>query len=691
MSDHLSWLERVSQEDATNSSASIDAPKDTAHDAACDESLDLKKGQGDEINDKNVSVDLTPKTDNIEVQGEKARSEESANPVNELDIKSKSETQGASASLESEDANKDLAGTVTDVSKTEAAKVDAEGEVQTPKEDEPGVKPAEEVDITLKDKPSTEDAGDEQEENAEQQAAGETAAEEAGESTPETPATTGEEAAPEVGAVGETETPAEGAETENAAGAVVDAAEQLPGEGEEPVSAEVPEGSETPVETPEGAGVTDISEPEPEVNPVEEAQAYLNGAGEDVVQVEKVEAALEAFNSILTTATDGGRLPADANLVRAIYVGLEAFNDPWLLEAMPSLEDFNDPSGSWTVSNELFDNLRGKMSDAGTITVNALKKLWDWLVDLWNALTADAAALKDQLKDLSARTAAIQNVNNSGMPLKGARRLYVGNFFVGNTPKPIMDIAQVGMAFLGNYPKMMARALDQAAAGAKRGGGVSFNAEGAFEGMISAFIDNFKPEGLGVKPAQNNEIPTAFKEYPKVAKSVTLPGNKAMYTGLQERSVSGVNGPAGEHLAMATSMSKIFKVSFESVPGDFQAQEETVKAPDAHTINTMIKALDQLVGNISDFSQAKAELNKCKEKLVQVTSNIQLVNGVNKTSFLLNGYSRAIGNNMALPAGNYLGYVHSIVKVYIAVLGAFVAHHEAGSESEHRAPQTIEA
>lgn len=708
MSDILGWLERISQEDAVSSSASIDAPKDTSVDPACDESLKLKKGQGDEINDKNVSVDLTPKTDHLEVQGEKARSEESANPTEELDIKSKSETQGAKVSLESDDANKDLAGKITDVSKTEKAKVDGEGEVCTPKDDVEAVPTDKELDVTLKEKPSTEDASEDDEDKPKDDdgvATGdEGSVDTTGNQSTEPPADG--EAAPDVSAAdtgeNETQIPETTNESENASTeggeeqAAAPEAEtpetpaQTPPEAETPAEPPVAEegatpaadDTETPAETPaatEGAEEAEeapatLEEPEPEVNPVEEAQEYLNNTAEDVDQLGKVQEALEGYLDILDHATAGGSMPVDPNLARAIYIGLEAFGDPWLTQGHASLEDFSDPAGQWVVSNEFVGSLKGKLSDTAKMLGNALQKLFDWLMDIWNGLTQDAEELKAKVAELSQRIAGLKGGNNDPMPLKGARRLYVNNFFVGNTAKPILDIARVGQAFLGNYPKMMSGVLnvaEQHVAHANSG-------EEALGGIIQAMTSTFRPEQLGVSKANQNEIPSSFQKFPAVAKSPTLPGNKAMYTGLKP-----VEGEDGAHaVALAAKLQDFFKVAFEDVPSKSTEVESQVKAPDQHTLATMAKSLDSLLSNIADFQAAKAELNGYKSKLMKSVGKMQQQIGLKDTqsNFLVGLYGRLMCNNMALPAGNYLGYVHSIAKVYIAVLTAFVNHHE-GSEA----------
>lgn len=472
------------------------------------------------------------------------------------------------------------------------------------------------------------------------------------------------------------------------------AAPVVAGEGEVAPVAPVVEGEGVvadPVESTEGESegegqsqlAMDISEiTMDEVDPVEEAEAHVNEVADDIEQMEQMQTSLEAYHAILSQAMQrDGKI--DPLLARTVSIGLENFGESWLTQAMPSLESFSDPTAQWTVSTEALDNLKKKSGELASGAKAALLKLWDWLVDLFNKVTSNTVALRDRNKIIEGLANSITTPNSKAMELKGARRLYANDLFVGDSPAGLQSIKKAGENFLVTYPRTVEKVLNQFKTNVKKLNHLTHSGDDVMRIGQAAYDDNFKFEAFGLKPVTGNAIPATFSKFNAVGRSEILAGNKAMYAGLKTATSTGANGSSFNANQTAFLNPELFKMGFLDVTDAKSGEPDAqLKVPAPNVIKVMIKSVDDLISTLDDIKGAQASLSKTKETLDRDVFAIYSVGEYFKSEMgqAAVGMANILGRNAMVPVGNYIGYLVGMIKAFQALLTAYVEHHGGKAE-----------
>jgi hypothetical protein len=410
---------------------------------------------------------------------------------------------------------------------------------------------------------------------------------------------------------------------------------------------------------------------------VQIANRHMNEVADDLDRIDVVSTALEQYHALLTHAIDKDGV-VSPTLAKSIRIGLEAFGEQFLLDGVPSNEDFAVATTQHEASNKSVAATEGKMKQMMEIARAAVKKLLEWLADIWNGIMHDTGALVTKLDEVKAKVDSIRSTNEKRMVVNGADRLSIGGFFVGDTAAPIRVVNDTVEYFVQDYPKVLTKTVKAIKDGLKgflQGHDV---ADGQLMSVISdAVSDNLKFVGMPTEKAKAEEIPAKFNKSSAVARTKVFPGNMALFYVLLNKSAERAG--LDESQSLAFQFSNIFQVEFARLANAkmLPSGGDGVKVPDARVLKQMVAECAALLATLEDLKDAKRN-NELFAKEVEdlgrdwYSRNMGVAWASNGQQ-LMNGLSKAY----ATPSGNLIGYVASLAKAYVAILDRFADHHGA--------------
>lgn len=235
---------------------------------------------------------------------------------------------------------------------------------------------------------------------------------------------------------------------------------------------------------------------------------------EDLAKIDTVAAALEKYSVLLTGMVKRGKL-VDADTAGAIKIALEAFDHNEFARTVPSLEAFGRKSSQLTVSIELLDNVKSKLKAVGAGAKEALKKLFELMVQLWHNFTTDIGKLKGRIDDL--RTSEYVDADTT-VPLTSAGRLSIDGEFVGFDADAIRLVSRVADRLLGAWPVALSSVLF-----AKPNATMDELKDLAKKAVTESFT--------GFDLVNSGDVPSEVDGF-HVTRSPVLPGDKALFVGM---------------------------------------------------------------------------------------------------------------------------------------------------------------
>lgn len=668
MSDELQWLERVSQE---NNAANIKPEdeglkKDEAEDhVGGDESLE---NEGKNTADAKVKLKEELEPDDaaaiVKAEGEVSVSAED-NQSPDLQI----ELQEPTASQEGEDDGEQSGDAEPTTSEEDPAVVEPTSEEPTAAPvvaEEPVVDPAVEPEPAVQEEPitpvETETEGGEPAVAEEPEAVEEPTVDAASSELVE-----GEEpgvqaetnAEPEAQIPVEIDPVTEIKEGTDAAVAEAEAngAPELTQEGEKPTVS----GEDATID---GGVSDDVEVVEPEVSVESEfdeaaidVTAEFDGIDDDVSQLSKMGTALEAYSVLLKGEMDRDHQVNPA-LVQAIQIGLESFNEPLLVAGVPSLEDFNDPIGRLTVSNEFTKGMGEKAKAVGTAVLEAIKRMLARLADMMAEIRNNTSGLETANAELIKRLDALRKDTTGTIEVKGAQRLMIGDNFGGDNAKNITALRNVADRFLVDYPKFNQKLFEGVADVIDKHKEMGVQSIPGSE--FATVLDNaFKPGMFGAQTANKGVVPQLEGKYDAVFVTPVILGNG--------RIAVGKNTPTKNGLA---ALSDAWQVSF--VRNEPTNTPTEVKLPGIVQLKQIAKELDGLLGQIPKYVEAGRQMSK--EAFILKFFGRESVTGA-EAPHAISG----LVQSMATPTGHFIGHLVNTIRVQQAFVAACIAKHEAGA------------
>lgn len=429
----------------------------------------------------------------------------------------------------------------------------------------------------------------------------------------------------------------------------------VPAVDDTPVEPVVPAEGEAPVEPV--VPVEPVEEEEEEVPAEEDFDAHADDSffnefletEEDTGDLTAMQTALEGYTEILNSVSRRGDV-VSPQLAQSIRIGLQAFRGEGLDQGIPSMEDFEDPVGAMTVSNELAEDIKNKAGQVGAAVMAAIRRLLETLGDAFAQVKHNVPQLVQANVALAARVAKLQGSKVSGkISVKGAERLFVGGNFGGDTQLNYNYLATFSTKFLVDYPNALAAVMTKFQTGEQKD----------VAALAVAIGNGFLPNQWGLLGIDAAKAPEQFSKYDSVFASQTLIGNGRIYAGNR--------APNGN----LTSISDVWAIAFVKSDVSIDASATEVNLPDATNLKLIVASL----GNLIDKVPQLADMQRGGFKRAQ--------DGVSKALGAegLGDAGAGLVRSLTVPTGSLVGHVVNTIKVAQAFVDHCIKQHEAGGQA----------
>lgn len=427
----------------------------------------------------------------------------------------------------------------------------------------------------------------------------------------------------------------------------------------------------------EVAGLTDAADKG--ISEADAAFAKVNELNQGVASVER-------YLGLLNRLDETGRAMSP-ELRQSISWALEAIDAELFFEERVALESF-DPSARVSLEANGLVPAGGRSSegaiedgeDPGEVGKGLgakLKKLVEagirmfWravnaVVDAYNALTSDMNKIRDHLSDLRGKVKILDG--GVEFQMKGAHRLMVGDEFVGDSRQAIDKVSKVANELLTAWPNQLGKLIKDWEDGrsgmfgaflgkndgnnyAKLVDGVSDLMDRAFRGMQS------------LNPSDRDKVPSGFLDSKRINWSGPLPGNRALYTGVNTD---------GNHIEQS-ALNNSIQLNFSAIPGyDTTSDAVTVTTPSAGEAIAIIRELEKLTHFIDDAKKGMSEIKKMGEEAFgKGSSDVfggMMANNEAKMSagLMVMGVAAATTKSQS----QFFGYLTGMLKAYMGFLAA---------------------
>lgn len=371
--------------------------------------------------------------------------------------------------------------------------------------------------------------------------------------------------------------------------------------------------------------------------------------GNDLENIEKVGAALEEFQTMLSDLRKKGQKPTPA-LARAIQICLKSHDRTYFRPVIASLEDFARPGASIGLSVSLESTIGAKMKELSAAGKNALKRLFEMVIDAWNHIRRDTPKLIEELDKVIIAVKGADLDAGSDKPVRGASRLMINGEFVGDSVEVVKTLEAVSRELLVEWPNALAKLAKTAQgtgqqvvpAGTKVDGEAKGNADTAdIEEAAQAALESTFTK---FNQVDSGEAPSSLSSYSIITRSPILPGNKALFIGINDGTNATENIKGGK---------AFMKFSFDST-GDAESGEGSVNIPSKERALASLNAVKGLVANL----MAKdTSLNALKQLRQQIDNDVAEA-----------AIQTALQQNRM-----FMGYLTTLIKHYISFYNGVVA------------------
>lgn len=379
----------------------------------------------------------------------------------------------------------------------------------------------------------------------------------------------------------------------------------------------------------------------------EEMMEPVVAVAEDVENFGVMQNALEAYQELLAAEVTAGRAVSPA-LVRSIMIGLESFQEPELMSNIPSLEDFADPTGKYSVSNELADNIAGKARMVGQAVIEAVKRLWEQLLDMLAQLKHNVPALTESNKALSEALRSLKDSKGGKISVKGAERLFIGENFGGDAAANYSSLGKFAAKFMVAYPLQLTAVIANWEKSEERDAAA----------LATAIGNGFLPQQWGLLDSTVAKVP-AMDKYDAVFASPVLLGNGRIYAGKNDAPSS--NG--------VSALSDVWKIEWVKDPVTVDVAATEVNLPSVANLGLIVKAIDDLIGQIpfmTDINSGNYRKARNKVEAMLKEGNV-------------GDAGAGLVRSLTMPTGNLVGHVVNTVKVGQAFVKHCIAQHQGAT------------
>ncbi len=404
-----------------------------------------------------------------------------------------------------------------------------------------------------------------------------------------------------------------------------------------------------------------------------------------VDELNKGIASVERYMSILNRLDETGRAMSP-ELRQAISVGLEAIDAELFFDERVTLESF-DPSARVSVeANGLVPSGGGGRdgsiddgADPGEVSKGIgakLKQLVEagirmfWravnaVVDAYNALTSDMGKIREHLSDLRGKVKILEGGNEFQM--KGAHRLMIGDEFVGDSRQAIDKVSKTANELLLAWPNQLGKLIKDWQSGRSGLFGAMFGksdganyaklADGVYELMNRAF------RGMpALNPSDRDKVPSGFLDSTRINWSGPLPGNRALYTGVN------TNGDTTDQ----SNLGRTIQINFSAIPGEATSHDTvTVTTPSAGEAIAIIRELEKLTHFIDDAKKGMAEIKKMGEDAFgESIQDLMGMGGASTDKFMAAIMVMGIAQGTTQSQSQFFGYLTGMIKAYMGFITA---------------------
>lgn len=445
----------------------------------------------------------------------------------------------------------------------------------------------------------------------------------------------------------------------------------------------------TPVEGEDEAEVDDVAEEEDESFEDFDSiaddgiTADMDGVDQDIDDMGNLQTALEAYSELLSNEMERNSGVIEPALVRAVQIGLESFNEPIILQDIPSLEDFTDPTGRYAVSLEFAEGLKDKAGKVAKATMAAIQRLWELLEDIFRQFKANVPALKQKNEELAEKLKNTVDAGKGTVSMKGARRLYIGDMFAGNNPNNIRTVYQVGDKFMVLYPKQF-KAITEEYKRLTQSLLTDGDGSQSITALTIAVTKHFNPGDLGLQQINPSKAPSDMQKYTGIAASPVLLGNRRFFAGVNDVKIEADRSGNAITSDSATNaivyMADYFKLIFGTEAGvPDSGTDDVVKLPDVATLQQLTTETATLTKHLETYTEATGNFRQIRREMQQTIAKLHGIDKydsygqVNKLAFIAQGITRAI----TVPTGHFVGYVGNLVRILQAFIEYCINEHRA--------------
>jgi len=358
--------------------------------------------------------------------------------------------------------------------------------------------------------------------------------------------------------------------------------------------------------------------------------------GNDLENINKVEAALEQYQTMLVGMRKAGKKPT-REFAQAVRIALESHDRSFFRPVVASLEDIGRVDTQLVAAKGLESAIGGKLKELGAAAGNAIARLIEMIMDAWNHFRRDTPKLIEEL-DKTIKSIQAKDLDaGKEVQSKGSGRLMINGNFVGDSVEVVRNVEKTAQELLVEWPQALIKLVGTTQNAGKtqvvatEDSSVENRIEDAAQAALEATFAQFKQVDSG-------EAPSSLSSYSIITRSPIMPGNKAMFIGIND----GTN--ASENVASGKAF---MKFDFASV-GDAEGGVEAVKIPSKERAIASLNAVKGIVANLIGKDTSMAALKQLRKS---VGSDNKVGQGA---------VSAALMQHRA-----FMGYLTSLVKAYI--------------------------
>lgn len=405
-----------------------------------------------------------------------------------------------------------------------------------------------------------------------------------------------------------------------------------------------------------------------------------------VDELNKGIASIERYVGLLDRMDQAGRA-LTPELRQSISWALEHIDAELFFEERVALESF-DPSarvsmeandmvvaGQRTSDGVIDDGedpgsvgkgLSGKLKQLIQAAIRLFRRAANAVVDTYHALTSDMPKIRQHLSDLRGKVRVLDGGTNFQM--NGAHRLMVGDEFVGDSREAVNRVSKVAHELLLAWPNQLGKLMKDWEEGRSGmfGAMLGRTDEANYSKMIDGVSDLMDRSFRNLQDLSTNDrskVPSGFLDSTRVQWSGPLPGNRALYTGVNQ-DLEGVG---------ASNIGKSVQINFSAIPG-----EEVSSGPiDVESLSggeamILIRELEKLTHFIDDAKKGMAEIRKLAGDVKEDGSNDLFYGAITGSE------AKALAGIMVLniagastnAQNQFFGYLTGMIKGYMGYMMA---------------------